>query len=168
MHAVGDWPAATFQIHTTPEFALLIGPAQLLQCRNAQGHGRTDCCLSLVLYRHAVYAGAFQQLAANPNHELGFLSLLFQLIQSSAVCSRLLADCSPSAARLQKGAAMRSGTGQQAQQMGGSAASLDATEPPLGDTVNVDMADAEGADRWACCIECCPCSQCVTSAAPVV
>ena len=110
-------------------------------------------------------AGAFQQLAADPYHELGFLFLLFQLIQSSTVCSRLLADCSPPAARLQKGAAVRSGAGLQAQQTEGSAASLDAAVPPLRDTVDVDMADAEGATRWASCIECIPCSAVLTSTA---
>ena len=111
--------------------------------------GRTAAASALSLKGMLPTAGAFQQLAASPYHELGFLSLLFQLTQSSAVCNRLLADCSPSAAKLQKGTATRSGAGQQAQQTGGSAASLDATVPALRETVDVDMADAEGTARWA-------------------
>eukprot|EP00891_Asterochloris_glomerata_P008272 jgi/Astpho2/8272/Aster-01355 len=121
------------------------------QCRQAalasSGFGRAAQALAgaAVAASAMFVACAFQQLAASPYHELGFLSLLFQLTQSSAVCNRLLADCSPSAAKLQKGTATRSG--QQAQQPGGSAASLDATVPALRETVDVDMADAEGTAR---------------------
>ena len=72
MPAVGVCPAATFQLHATPEFALLIGPAPLLQCRNAQGHGRTDCCLSLVLYRHAVHCRRLPAASCKPIPRAGF------------------------------------------------------------------------------------------------